>query len=117
MNSPQVWVALLVVVVVVLLAWLEQRRRDAEPDGSEFGVFVPAPPVDATPDLPDDLLDEVVGCDGCDGLAAEVYNRQRIIVRLQRNNHVLRELLSVTLSHIKRLERKREVEAEAEREE
>jgi len=114
MNSPQVWVALLTVIVTVLLAWLEQRKRDARLGRSEFSVFTPAPSESDAPDLPDDLLDEVVGCDGCDGLAAELFDRQGIIVRLQENNRILRELLSVTLSHIKRLECEAEAEAEAE---
>lgn len=97
MNSLQIWVALLVVVVVALLAWLEQRRRDAAAGGFEFPVETLAPLKSATSD-PD----------------AELYAAQTSIVRLQHDNKVLWELLSVTLSHIKKLEREAEAETEAE---
>lgn len=109
MNSPQLWLALLVVVIVVLLAWLEQRRRDAELGGSELGVFVPAPPESDAPDLSNDLLDEVAGCDGCDSLAVELLDQRDLIKRLQHNNRMLRELLSVTLSHIRGMDRRAEM--------
>lgn len=108
MDSVQLWVALLVTVIVVLLAWLGQRQRDALPGGPEFRDETPAPHARPAPHLLEGLPDEVVQTN----LMVDLCDEQKSIARLQHDNRVLRELLAVTLSHIRELERKAGAEGE-----